>query len=333
MKRLRTAVIGCGHFASTHAAILSQLDRVKLVAFSDIVIDNARNFNGAYAEGKGQVFADFHEMFDRVDLDLVYICLPPFAHSDEVHLAAQHGAHIFIEKPISLSMDLARSMVQAVESAGLKSQVGFKFRFGGAVERVKKMIESGEAGSPGLMTARYFCNSLHRPWWIDRSKSGGQLVEQVIHTFDLVRYFLGEPLAVYSRQENLFHREVPSYTAEDISGTVVIFANGALGVIAATNGAIPGKWINDYRLVTRNLTVDFSDENHAVINYTAVDPVESEDVVFDNDIHLAETLDLLDAIEQDRPTRVPIIEGTRTLELVLAAGTSAEERREVPVGR
>ena len=127
MRCLRTAFIGCGHFANTHAAILSQLDRVELVAFTNPSIEKARNFNKRYAEGRGQVFTDYHEMFDKVDLDLVYICIPPFAHSDEVHLAAQRGVHIFIEKPIALDMDLARSMVEAVDCAGVKSQVGFKF--------------------------------------------------------------------------------------------------------------------------------------------------------------------------------------------------------------
>ena len=73
------------------------------------------------------------------------------------------------------------------------------------------------------------------------SKSGGQLVEQIIHMVDLMRYLMGDAISVYSRQENLFHRDVADYTVEDVSATVFGFQSGAIGVIYATNGAIPGK--------------------------------------------------------------------------------------------
>ena len=125
------------------------------------------------------------------------------------------------------------------------------FRFGDAVEQLKRKIVNGEAGLPGLLSARYFCNNLHASWWRERSKSGGQLVEQVIHMFDLLRYLAGEADSVFSRQENLYHRDVENYAIEDVSATIISFLNGGLGVVYATNNAIPGKWINDYRVVAR----------------------------------------------------------------------------------
>jgi len=64
-------------------------------------------------------------------------------------------------------------MVGAAESAKIKTQVGFMFRFGAAVTELKSLIESGKAGEVGLMSARYFCNSLHANWWRMRDKSGG----------------------------------------------------------------------------------------------------------------------------------------------------------------
>ena len=156
-------------------------------------------------------------------------------------------------------------MVEAAEQAGIVTQVGFMFRFGAAVARLKQLIDSGEAGPVGLMTARYFCNSLHADWWRERDKSGGQLVEQVIHMVDLMRYLMGDASTVYSLQQNLFHQETPNYTVEDISGTVFGFRNGGIGTISATNGAIPGLWTNDYRVVTQNVTAEFDDANHATL--------------------------------------------------------------------
>ncbi|HET6821698.1 MAG TPA: Gfo/Idh/MocA family oxidoreductase [Anaerolineales bacterium] len=330
MKRLRAGILGCGGFAKVHAKNLISLpDEIELIAFCDHHDHNARKFSEEYTGGKGSIFTDHHEMFKKAKLDLVVICLPPFAHSDEVEGAAQHGVHILIEKPIALSSEHAWRMVETAEKARIKTQVGFMFRFGTAVERLKELIASSEAGSTGLMSARYFCNSLHAPWWRDRSKSGGQLVEQVIHMVDLMRYLMGDPVSVYSRQENLFHREVTDYTVEDVSATVFGFQSGAIGVIYATNGAIPGKWINDYRVVAQKLTAEFSNANNAQFHFTAESPVRTETISSDKNIHLAELQDLLNAIHADGQTRTPLREGSKSLDMALAATQSAELHREV----
>ncbi len=323
--KLRTAILGCGGFAHRHAANLAnQADKFALIAFCDRHPERAQAFADRYTAGGGAIFTDHHDLFDRADLDLCVICLPPYGHSDEVELAAARGVHLLIEKPIALTAEHAWRMVAVAEAAGIKTQVGFMFRFGAAVERLKELIASGAAGPVGLMAARYFCNALHAPWWRDRSKSGGQLVEQVIHMLDLMRYVMGEPVSVYSLQSNVFHRHMPDYTIEDVSGTVIGFAGGGVGVVYATNGAIPGRWINDYRAVAQKVTVDFSDANHATFTYTAGPELRSETVASDESYHLRELLDLYAAIVEDRAPRTPIREGARSLELALAARRSAE---------
>ena len=332
MKPLRTGILGCGGFAHRHAQNLISLpEEIELTAFSDHHEQNARAFSEKYSDGKASVFTDHREMFGKAGLDFVVICLPPFAHSDEVDLAAQHGVHILMEKPIALSSAHAWRMVEAAEQAQIKTQVGFMFRFGAGIERLKALITSGEIGPAGLMSARYFCNSLHAPWWRDRSKSGGQLVEQIIHMVDLMRYLMGEAISVYSRQENLFHRIIPDYTVEDVSATVFGFRARALGVIYATNGAIPGKWINDYRFVSQKLTAEFTNANNALFHFTAETPVRTETIASDKNVYLAELQDLLTAIRTDGQTRTPLREGAKSLDLALAATKSAEAHQEVPL--
>lgn len=323
--RLKTAVLGCGGFAHRHAGNLSShSDKFELVAFCDRHPERAQAFADQYTAGRAAIFTDHHDLFERADLDLCVICLPPYGHSDEVEVAAARGVHLLIEKPIALTSEHAWRMVAAAERAGIKTQVGFMFRFGAAVERLKALIGTGEAGPVGLMAARYFCNALHAPWWRDRSKSGGQLVEQVIHTVDLMRYVMGEPATVYSLQNNLFHRHMPDYTVEDVSGTVIGFRSGGIGVIYATNGAIPGRWINDYRVVAQRVTAEFTDANHAVFTFTAGPELRTETVASDEGYHLRELLDLYAAIVEDRAPRTPIREGVLSLELALAARRSAE---------
>ncbi len=325
MNPLRTGIIGCGHFArKQHAPHLAALDDIELVGFCDEATENAAFFNQQFAGGKGRVYADCRQMFDELELDLVYICLPPFAHGHEVELACRHGVHFLIEKPIALTLDLARAMVEQVRLSGVKSQVGFMWRHGEAVRQVKQYIAGRGPGAMGYMSARYSCNALHRPWWRDRSKSGGQLVEQVIHLVDLARYLLGEPARVYSAQENLFHRDVADYTVEDASATVIRFAGGGLAVLTACNGAIPGRWDADVRVCLPGLTADLTDANRGTLHHTGADPATATTIAGEGDVYLAETLDLLAAIRDDRPTAVPIEEGYLSLRLALAAARSAE---------
>lgn len=330
MKRLRTAILGCGNFAKRHVQNLINLkDEVDLVAFCDHHEKNSREYAEKYTAGKAAFYTDHHVMLDQAELELMIVCLPPFAHSDEVESAAIHGVHLLVEKPIALTSEHAWRMVEAAEASKIKTQVGFMFRFGEAIEHMKALLNSGEAGQAGLMAARYFCNSLHAHWWRKREKSGGQLVEQVIHMVDLLRYLLGEPSSVFSRQANLFHKDVPDYSIEDVSTTIFSYDSGALGVIYATNGAIPNRWINDYRVVTRNVTAEFTNANNAVFTLTSKPDLPQQVIKSDRNVHLHELLDLLNAIRNGGETRTPLREGAKTLDLALAATKSAQNRREI----
>lgn len=325
MKPLRTAILGCGRFAHVHARNLASLnDEIELVAFCSRTPEKAQAYAETYTGGRAAVFTNHRDMFEQAELDLTVICLPPYAHTDEVELAAAYGVHLLIEKPIALSSEHGWQMVEAAERAGIKTQVGFMLRFGEAIMQLKAMMDSGETGPAGLMSARYFCNSLHAPWWRVREKSGGQLLEQVIHMVDLVRYLMGEPATVYSRQANLFHQHIPDYTVEDVSATIFSFESGALGVIYATNNAIPTRWINDYRLVTQKITAEFEDANHAVFHFTDTPDQPPRKIATEKNYHLAELLDLLNAIRTNRETRTPLREGAKSLDLALAAVRSAD---------
>lgn len=185
MTILRTGILGCGGIAHKHAQALASLpDEVELVAFCDHTPWPAGAFSESYTQGNAQVYLDQRQLFAPGDLDLAVITIPPHQHTDQVELASRNDIHLLVEKPIALTSEKAWRMGAAAEEAGIKTQVGFKLRFGEAVERLKALIESGESGLAGLMAARYFCNSLHASWWRQREKSGGQLVEQAIHMLD-----------------------------------------------------------------------------------------------------------------------------------------------------
>jgi predicted dehydrogenase len=115
----------------------------------------------------------------------------------------------------------------------------------------------------------------------------------------------------------------------DVSSTIVTFANGAIGTVVATNTAIPNAWIGTYRVVTKNLFVDFEDANHGSFTRTDEAWHTTVNIASDKNFLLAETLDLIAAIRDDGPTRTPMREGARSLDLVLTAARSAQEDRMV----
>lgn len=322
--------MGVGGIAHKHAQAVAQLaSEMELVACCGRNQEKTRAFAEQTTAGRASVFTDHTEMYIEAELDVVIICLPPFAHTDEVAQAADLGVHILIEKPIALEAAQAWQMVETVERAGIKTQVGFMYRFGEAVERFKMLIDSGNTGPIGLMSASYFANALHASWWRERSKSGGQVVEQAIHLFDLLRYFGGDAVRVYSRQNNLFHNSVPAYDIEDVSVTTVEFASGALGVVYATNAAVPNRWLKEWRVVTKNMLAEFTDWNRATFTPTQSPNLLPVTIQAEKDVFVAQLQDLIRAIQSNGSTRTPMREGARSLDLVLAAAASSE--RGVPV--
>lgn len=321
---LRAAILGAGGMGHRHAQSLKELEGVSLQAVCDISESSAAGLARSFS---ARPYTDFREMLREEKPDLLFICLPPFAHNGEVELAASLGIHIFIEKPIALWEDRAKSMVEAVEKNGVISQVGYHYRFGEAVCRFRELMDSGKAGRPVLFNARYECNSLHSPWWRQKDKAGSQMLEQAIHLYDMALYLMGPVEASTGLTANLCHAGVPDYTIEDVSASLLRFRSGALGTITATNCAVPGKWENPFTVVFENVTARFTDPNHAVFwDTSGEEPVEST-VCSDRDMYAEEVRAFVEAVLAGRKSPCPIGEGYESLCLV--SGLSNREKEEL----
>jgi len=318
---LRVGILGAGYMAGVHGARLVRQRGVKLAAIC--ALEGAEELSGRLTGGRAAVYLDFDRMLSEVPLDALYVCLPPFAHSGQAERAAARGLHLFLEKPIAIEPRRAASIVRAIEKAGVVSQVGYLSRFGTAVRRLKKMIDDGSAGRPTLFQGRYFCNSLHKPWWRDVSKSGGQVLEQIIHLYDLALYLFGEVVSVSGFTANLCHRDVEGYTVEDTSVSAMRFKNGALGSIVGSNCAVPGEWTGDYRVVCKNVTVLFSGPNEAEFIHTAGGKVRRLTHSKEMDLFLEETKNFLAAVRGRAEPVAPAREGLKGVKLTSAVLASA----------
>lgn len=324
MSSLRIGILGAGFTGGKHAANLVTLDGVEVAAVCDSDRARAEALCGKVAPD-AEIFADHRAMYASGRLDAVYVCLPPFTHTDEVEQAAERGMHVFIEKPIAINSDVAKRMVDAVESAGVVSQVGYMVRYSGAVRKLAALLADGSAGKPTLFRGSYSCNALHSPWWRDREKSGGQIFEQAIHVYDLALAFLGRPTRVGAAMGNLCHAAVDGYTVEDTSASVIEFESGAIASIAASNCAVPGKWLHEFTLICERLTASVRGGNEIEIVHTGGSEPRVERATYDDDPFAAEDAAFIDAIRGQVPQTVPMRVGYDGVRLVEAAVHSSAD--------
>ena len=323
-KELRVGVVGMGNMGRCHSDHMLKIEGVKLVAlcdeFSKDIADKFKNEKNIDVN----TYDNYDEMLEKEDLDIMYVCLPPFCHNGQVEKAAAKGLHVFLEKPIALDVNRGKSMVEAIEKNHVYSQVGHQMRFGNAVKRFKELVASGQAGQPMMFIGRYECNSLHSPWWRVKEKCGGQLFEQVIHLYDMAQYLMGNVKECSGRVANLGHKDVEGYTIEDTSISNLVFENGTLGVITGSNCAIKNEWNAAFRVVCQNMTMDFVDQNHATIVWTNKSEGSIEKIDGTNDVSLMEDEYFISVVRNEKPEFANVKEGYSDLKLVSAVVESSE---------
>ena len=318
---MKVGFIGCGGRADSHMEALKALSMADMAAFADIVEERAELCAQRYG---GRAYGGYHEMLKKESLDACYICLPPFAHTDQELLCAEGGIPFFIEKPVALTLEKAREVERAVDRAGLITLVGYQLRFIDALVEMRKVLLE-EGGRIGLCEAVRLGGVAGGPdhWWRKRELSGGQLVEQSTHQVDLTRWFVGDVGEVYARLETLLSQDLPNYTIEDISVVTLKFENGALGVITSTTAAQPKGSYSRFTVVAKNLEV------MAFSGYRIVKGQEVREYEPKVDSTLEINRHFLQCVEKGQQTRIPYSEGLKDIEVTLAAVKSSETGRTV----
>ena len=196
MKPVKLGFIGIGHIA-IHSHLppigaLAESGDVIVQAFCDVNEQSAREQADIY--GVERVYTDHHEMFEKEDLEGVYLCIPPTLHDDVEVLCAEKGIALFIEKPQTLDIKQAVAFNRAIEKGGIVSQVGFMSRYYASSEGVQGLLT--ERTPRHAQIQLYYSGKPARFWTSRMDLCGGTFVENTIHYIDLLRYFLGEIVAV-----------------------------------------------------------------------------------------------------------------------------------------
>ncbi len=331
---IRIGILGTGGIAGTHAKNLERIPGVRIVALCNRHLEKAEKFNQRHGGG-AKCFDNFQKMLEEVEMDALYVCMPPGCHNGEVEAAAARGIHLFLEKPIALDLARAQSMADAVKSSGVKCQIGHHLRASEPVRKLKQMIRDGSAGRPLLMQARWFCNSLYGDWWRDPEIGGGQLIEQAIHIYDLTRYFFGDVDVVTGFRGNLGHARFPQYRVDDTSASTIRFRNGAIASICASNAAEPCAWSVCATVIFEKVVVDLATPERATFVYH--DGKVSDEVWRDNikipreevantvNAHEQITRNFIAAVRGEEEMLSSIDDGLEGLRLVRAVARSSDE--------
>lgn len=193
--KLRYGIIGTGEIGlSKHLPGYSKVDDVEIVAACDVDLKQAEK--AAKEFGASFVTDNYKELLARNDIDFVSICLPNYLHSKVTAEALQSGKHVHCEKPMAMSAEEARSMLNAKKAAGKKLMIGLNNRFTPYAWFVRDMIKSGKLGDIYHVNCGWKRrNGLPASdWFADRSKSGGgPFIDLGVHFVDLSMSFLGYP--------------------------------------------------------------------------------------------------------------------------------------------
>lgn len=222
----KIALIGCGGIGDYHLNHLLEFSDIELVVFCDLIIERATAF--ANRAGSSRAYGHYSELIENEKPDAVFLCIPPYAHGEIEFALIERGIHFFVEKPVVLDVELGKKIRDAAREASLITAVGFQCRYSGLVQPHVSFLEKHP-------TVHITCTRIggipEAPWWIDKHKSGGQMVEQTIHNIDMMRYLCGEAKTVFSLAARGFIDAEGGYDTDDMSAALIQFENGVLATI------------------------------------------------------------------------------------------------------
>ena len=344
MKKIRFGILGAGGSADRRTMPGMQLaEHAEIVAVMELDPAVAERLRAKYSAKRA--YTDEEALLADPEIDAVYIASPIACHARQARLAADHGKHILIEKPLAMTADEGEALVQYCREKGVQMAAGLMMRFGAYVQAMKKAVAEGKIGQVVSAFAHFTC------WYPDipgswrqtkASAGGGALMDMGVHCIDLIRYVTGSDVKeVAAMHDTLsFHYEV-----EDSSTVLLRLDNGALCTVQS-NFNIPDEaalWRLEFfgtrgRLAGKGVIgqVDGGSVDALFLEdaggYNAQQDHETKateaalDVEFGN-AYAREVESFCLSLLENRPLEVPAEEAVRAQRIIEAAYRSNDERK------
>jgi predicted dehydrogenase len=235
MNKIRVAIIGCGRIATVYKTVFEDLADMAEVVFA---VDKDRERAKKFAEAFHAGYSDSLDDLFTQKVDIVHICTPHFLHKEQTIACLEHGYNVLCEKPVAITLPDADEMIATMRKTGKQLGVIFQNRYIKGVVELKKQIEAGELGR---ITGAFSNLNWHRPpsyyecdWKGSWDKEGGGvLIDQAIHSIDLVKYLVGSQVRTING--HIDRRVLTNIEVEDCASAAITFENGARYSLWACN--------------------------------------------------------------------------------------------------
>jgi predicted dehydrogenase len=317
-------VVGAGSIGRRHIRNLSALG-IEGLTVCDPDAERLRQLSD---DAPVRGFSDFNEAIERSAPQAVFVCTPPVYHLKQTLTALEAGAHVFVEKPLSHTLDGVQAVMSKALEKSLIVQVGYNLRFNPGLGIVKRLVDEGRIGR--VLWAHVEAGQYLPDWrpWQDYRKSytarrelGGGIILDASHELDYTIWILGMPTEVCCMAGKVSGLELD---VEDCATILLKFPGGERADVHLD--CIQRSYTKTCKLAGENGTLVWNYSTNEVQVYSA-DAGSWEHISYDfeaNDMYVAEISHFLECIEQEKTPLVTLADGEKTLKVISAANRSAE---------
>lgn len=237
--KLGIGIVGCGTISDIQAQAILKSNKTNLISVYSRNLKNAKLVGEKYSVSYSNEWDSF---INDEKLDVISICTPNGNHLDYGKLSADAGKHVIVEKPIEITVNRGKQLIEICKKNNVKLAVIFQSRFLDSTIQIKDAIVSEKLG-------KIFHGSAYIKWFRSQEyyddgewrgtfalDGGGVLINQAIHTIDLLQWFLGDVETVYGHTGIFAHKNIEG---EDNAAAILKFKNGAFGVIEGSTSVLP----------------------------------------------------------------------------------------------
>ena len=338
-------IIGCGMIANFHAKAIADIPGARLAACFDTFPASSDRLA---SETGCRAYRELGEMLADKSVEVVTICTPSGAHLEPALAAAAAGKHVIVEKPLEVTVERCDQIIAACDKAGVALSTIFPARFHEASQLMKQAVDQGRFGRLTLgsayvkwfRTQQYYDSGAWRGTWA--LDGGGALMNQAIHSVDLLSWLMGPVAEISASTATLAHQRIE---VEDVAVASLRFASGALGVIEASTAAWPG-WLKRIEINGDQGSAVLEEEDLKSWQFASETPEDaairqrlaartvsgggaSDPAAIGHHAHAKQFRDVLEAIDEGRTPAIDGREGRRSVEIITAIYRAAATKQRV----
>ncbi|MFG2197149.1 Gfo/Idh/MocA family protein [Streptomyces sp. NPDC048639] len=327
MPDLDVGLIGAGGIACFHLPAWVELGARVTVFSTD---GNAEKLAAQYAEHGVEVVDSLDELLERSTV--VDVCTPTHTHKELALAAIRAGKHVACEKPLALSVKDAEEMITAAEDAGVLLFPCHVVRYFPEYTAMTQAVAAGAVGQPAVLR---FTRTCAYPWWApwfaDAELSGGILVDQMIHDFDIARLLAGDVVRVYAQSRG--HLRPPAEAGAVAAATAVLtHASGAISHVHGVWGLPDSDFRTTFRIAGRGGVLTHDSTQTEAFRIVAQDGATGiPDTILTESPFLTELRDFASAVQGGPTPRVTARDGLAAVQIGLAATESARTGQAVEI--